>query len=203
MADFLKARDLELLDAVDAFAREPFEGRVWRVVRQGRDPTLGSPSRSRWCNGQFDVLYTSMERDGAIAEIHALLSLQPVFPFDMRWDCYELKVRSPKTLRIADLPALEKLGVDTARYEERRYDRTQSLADAAFFLGFDGLIAPSARWACRNLMLFTSRLAPTDVELASDAGVEIDWVAWRRKHRRTPPVAGESRRVRNEPRFAT
>ena len=117
-----------------------------------------------------------MERDGAIAEIHALLSLQPVFPFDMRWDCYELKVRSPKTLRIADLPALEKLGVDTARYEERRYDRTQSLADAAFFLGFDGLIAPSARWACRNLMLFTSRLALTDVELASDAGVEIDWV---------------------------
>lgn len=78
--DSRRARDLELLDAVDSFRREAFDADVWRLVRTGRDPTLGSPSRSRWCNGMFDVLYTSFERDGALAEIYALLSLQPVFP---------------------------------------------------------------------------------------------------------------------------
>ncbi|OAI27300.1 hypothetical protein A1351_13745 [Methylosinus sp. R-45379] len=187
MAELRKARDLALLDAIDAMDREPFEGKVWRAVREGRDPTLGSPSQSRWCNGLFDILYTSLERDGAIAEINALLSSQPVFPSKMRWDCYELSIRATKTLRIADLPMLQKLGVDVATFQERRYDQTQAIADAAFFLGFDGLIAPSARWACSNLMLFTSRLQPSDIELAADAGVPIDWTEWRRANRYKPP----------------
>jgi hypothetical protein len=179
-----KARDLKLLDAIDAFPRVSFEGRVGRVVREGRDPILGSPSQSRWCNGQFDVLYTSADRDGAIAEIHALLSQQPVFPSRMMWNCYELEVRSRKTLRLPDMPTLEKLGVDTSTYRERRYDRTQSIADAAFFLGFDGMEAPSARWDCQNLVLFTDRLAPSDIRLRSDHVAQIDWDTWRRERQR-------------------
>jgi len=35
------------------------------------------------------------------------------------------------------------------------YSRTQEIADAAFFLGFEGLIAPSAQWTDLNLILFT------------------------------------------------
>lgn len=182
-----KARDLELLDAIDAFDREPFEGKVWRVVREGRDPTLGGPSQSRWCDGRFDILYTSLERDGAIAEVDALLTSQPVFPSKMRWERHELRIRAAKTLRIADPPMLAKLGVDMAAYQERRYDRTQAVADAAFFLGFDGLLAPSARWTCSNLMLFTSRLQPSDVEPTADSGTLIDWTGWRRAHRFKPP----------------
>ncbi|HEY8064519.1 MAG TPA: RES family NAD+ phosphorylase [Methylosinus sp.] len=187
MAELRKARDLALLDAIDAMDREPFEGQVWRAVRDGRDPTLGFPSQSRWCNGAFDILYTSLARDGAIAEIGALLSAQPVFPSKTRWDCHELTVRATKTLRIADMLKLKTLGVDVATYQERRYDQTQAIADAAFFLGFDGLIAPSARWTCSNLMLFTSRLQPGDIELAADVGVPIDWAEWRRANRFKPP----------------
>src|SRR4051795_11493588 len=76
-------------------------------------------------NGTFDVLYTSFERDGAIAEIHALLSLQPVFPSRDRWFSHKLKVVAAQTLRIADLETLTKLGVDADHYKERKYDRTQ------------------------------------------------------------------------------
>ena len=177
-AEMWKARDLELLDAIDAFPRELFEGRVWRIVRDSRDPMLGSPSQSRWCNGQFDVLYTSADRDGAIAEIHALLSQQPVFPSRMTWNGYELEVRSLKILRLPDMPALAKVGVDTSTYRERRYDRTQSVADAAFFLGFDGIAAPSARWDCQNLVIFTDRLAPDGIRLTSEPVMQIDWDAW-------------------------
>src|SRR4051795_13654947 len=97
-------------------------------------------------NGTFDVLYTSFERDGAIAEIHALLSLQPVFPSRDVWFANRLKIRAAQTLRVADLPTLARLGVSAARYAERDYEKTQEIADAAYFLGFDGLIVPSARW---------------------------------------------------------
>jgi hypothetical protein len=181
-ADLRRARDVDLLDAIDAFNPESFSGRVWRVVREGRDALLGGPSQSRWCNGTFDVLYTSLEEDGAIAEIFSVLSLQPVFPSKISWSVSEIKVTVDKTLKIADLPTLAKLGVDTSRYRDRTYTRTQEIADAAYFLGFDGLSAPSARWSCQNLVLFTDRVAPDRIETSGRAKI-IDWNAWRLRQR--------------------
>jgi hypothetical protein len=189
MEDVRRARDLGLLDAVDAFRREALDAEVWRLVRAGRDPALGSPSRSRWCNGSFDVLYTSFERDGAIAEIHALLSLQPVFPSRDRWFANRLKVRATHTLRLADLPTLSKLGVDAARYADRDYRRTQEVADAAFFLGFDGLIAPSARWACLNLVLFTNRIPPDRIQALEAPEAPLSWEEWRNERSDRPRSA--------------
>ncbi len=179
-----RPRDLGLIDAIDALPKEAFSGTVWRVVRSGRDPALGSPSLSRWCNGRFDVLDTSLQRDGAIAEIHALLSLQPVFPSKGQWFAYELEVVASQTLRLADLAILARLGVDVARYADRNYDRTQEIADIAYFLGFDGLIAPSARWKCLNAMLFTERLAPDQIVVSGAHPAPIDWDSWRKQKRR-------------------
>ncbi len=175
------ARDLDLLDAVDAFARVPLAAEVWRVALDGRDPALGRASLSRWCDGTFDVLSTASDRDGAIAEIHALLSLQPVFPAKIPWFAHRLKVSAAQTLKLADLPTLARLGVDTTRYADRDYRRTQPIANAAFFLGFDGLIVPSARRRGLNLVVFTERLAPQQVEVASRESDAIDWEDWRRR----------------------
>ena len=175
-----KARDLDLLDAVDALDRIPFSGTAWRVARDGRDPTLGGRSESRWCNGEFDVLYTSLVRDGALAEIHALLSMQPVFPSKPVWRVHELRARTSRTLHLADMSALERLSIEPGSYRDRRYERTQSVADAAFFLDFDGLLVPSARWECQNLVLFTERLQPEDIEAVRQDGTAIDWADWRR-----------------------
>ncbi len=181
--DARRARDLELLDAVDQFTREPVEAIVWRVVREGRDPLLGSPSRTRWCNGGFDVLYTSLERDGAIAEIHSFLTLQPVFPSKIRYFAYQLRVSVTQAIRLADLNMLAELGVNTSMYSDRDYLRTQAIADAAYFLGFDGLIAPSARWNCSNLVLFTDRIPPNRIELDEAPTEPVAWDVWRKQFR--------------------
>lgn len=183
MEDVRRARDLKLLDAIDVFDREPFTATVWRVVREGRDPVLGIASRSRWCNGTFDVLYTSLDEAGAVAEVHALLSLQPVFPSKIRWFAHKLKVSATQTLNLASLPTLGRLGVDTSRYGERDYRRTQEIADAAYFLGFDGLIAPSARWRCSNVVLFTDRIPPGRIEILETPMDPISWESWRKRAR--------------------
>lgn len=176
-----RARDLQLLDRVDALARHRYSGALWRVVREGRDPLQGGRSSSRWCNGEFDLLYTSMERNGAIAEMHALLSLQPVFPSKISFQCYKLSVHVERTLQILDVADLAPFGVDISRYRDRSYERTQAIADAAYFLGFDGLLVPSARWACTNAVLFTDRIAPDKLSLDDTATSDIDWTEWRRK----------------------
>jgi len=172
-----KARDLELLDALEACDGVAFEGTVWRAVREGRDPILGHPSGGRWDPGLFDVVYTALDRDGAIAETSFHLSRQPVFPSKLRFAVYELRVRVTRILRFEKEEALVPLGVDVARYREVLYSRTQAIGDAADFLGFDGIIAPSARWPCLNLALFTAGIAPEDIAIQ---GVEpVDVLKWR------------------------
>ncbi|WP_299442156.1 RES family NAD+ phosphorylase [uncultured Rhodospira sp.] len=170
------SRDLALLDALDALEWVPFEGRVWRAVREGRDPLQGHPSAGRWDPGTFDVLYTSLEPEGAVAEMRFHLARQPVFPSHLTFVLHEMSVRTARTLRFADLSALAPLGVDTARYADVLYEATQAIGDAADFLGFDGILAPGARWPCLNLVIFTDRVTPQDLDILSST--DIDWPDW-------------------------
>jgi RES domain-containing protein len=179
-----RARDLALLDLIDSHQGMAFEGAVWRIVRQERDALQGYPAGARWDPGTFDVLYTSLAREGALAEIHFHLSRQPVFPSKLRSVLHRLMVRTQRTLKIADLEALEGLGVSGATYGTLSYERCQEIGDAAQFLGFDGILAPSARWPCHNLVLFVDRLAPEDLQLMESE--PVDWPAWRDARRKMP-----------------
>lgn len=184
-----KRRDSALLDAIEAVDPTPFEGSVWRVTKDGRDPTHCSASGGRWDDGTFDVLYTSLERDGAIAEMHFHLSRgQPVFPSRVQYRLHELSVTMPRALRLLELDALGRLGMDIQNfgrlsYQEREaeYPRSQDIAEVAHFLEFDGLIIPNARWRCHNAVLFCSRINAEDREILQDHGL-IDWNAWKRTH---------------------
>ncbi|MCH7931162.1 MAG: RES family NAD+ phosphorylase [Proteobacteria bacterium] len=179
MAARRKARDVDLLDALDALDPAPFDGDAWRVVREGRDPLQGYPAGARWDPpGGFDVLYTTLDPDGARAEIFFHLMRAPVFPSRTVYLSHTIRVQTRRTLRLADMNALAALKVDTARYSELDYTRTQAIADAAHFLGFDGLLVPSARWECRNLIIFMDRIDPND-DLAVNASEPVDWQAWR------------------------
>ncbi len=178
-----RARDLDLLDALDELPRVPVHDTVWRVVRSERHPLLCGPSLGRWDLGHFDVLYTSFEADGAVAEMYFHLSRQPVFPQTVTFTINEIDVTTRHALRFADLRTLEPLGVGAEGYSGFLYARTREIGDAAAFLGFDGVIAPSARWNCLNLVVFCDSLTPNDLML-KDSRV-VDWDSWREKHATT------------------
>jgi RES domain-containing protein len=177
-----RARDLELLDALDAHEGVAFEGDVWRIVREERDVLQGYPAAARWDPGTFDVLYTSLEREGALAEIYFHLTRQPVFPSKVRSVLHRIAVRTERTLKLANLAAIEALGVSRESYSSLSYERTQEIGDAAAFLGFDGILAPSARWPCQNLVLFLDRIAPHDLTVQESEAV--DWIVWRDSQKR-------------------
>lgn len=183
MTESRRPRDLALLDALDRLERVSINQTVWRAVRQGRDPLIGSAPAGRWDPGVFDVLYTSFERDGAIAELHFHLSRQPVFPSKVQFTVNEIEVRTSSTLRFVDLNELKPLGVDIEDYAKILDGRTQEIGDAAAFLGFDGIVAPSARWQCFYLVIFSDRIAPADIELKRSS--MIDFASWRRSSQRS------------------
>jgi len=168
--------DREVLDRLDGFPKETFSGHAFRTTRQSLDPLVSSTSGGRWMpNGVAAVLYTSLQREGSLAEISfhwSQLSPRPTKPAVV----HTLGVIAHRTLKLvrADLSAL---GVPDDVYLTMNLTRTQKIGAAVEFLGCDGLIAPSARWPCDNLMLFPNSMGDsTSLELLSSENV--DWVRW-------------------------
>lgn len=176
--------DIELTDKLSDLPTETFDGRVFRATPVSRDATAPGHSGGRWSpppqNGGpvVPVLYTSTERNGAIAEVAsywATLTPVPSKPLKVS----QIAVSTSKTLRLkrADL---SELGVDPAKYGERNYSRTQEIGAAINFLEFDGLIAMSARWNCDNLMIFTENHSVNE-KLEVRAEEQVDWQIWARE----------------------
>ena len=190
MAAARRARDITLLDALESLAPEAFEGDAWRIVRRDRDPLLGYPAGARWDPPDaFDVIYTALDPDGARAEVFFHLNRAPVFPSRTVYLLHTIRVRTRRTLRLADLGKLARLDVEIDRYDEVDYrvipTRTQEIGDAAHFLGFDGLIVPNARYDCANLVLFVDRININE-DLCIHESVAVDWNDWRRRQAERP-----------------
>ncbi|MEL7313125.1 MAG: RES family NAD+ phosphorylase [Pseudomonadota bacterium] len=173
-----RVRDIELLDRLQSIEPVVFDGPVWRVVRQGRDPLTASSAGGRWDDGSFSVLYTAAVRQGAIAEAYFyLMNGQPVAPSKITYELFELHLRLGRSLQLVDLGALNALGVDTAHYgkthyaqRQIEYPRTQEVGETAHFLGFDGLQVPNARYDCQNIILFDDVVDGASKKLLTDHG---------------------------------
>lgn len=176
--------DQSLVDQLSAFSFERFEGEIFRATGVSADPLASSVNGGRWAPSARDgadvpILYTSFERDGALAEVVSYLAMLTPLP-SRPLKVSRLGVSTAKTLRLARVN-LESLGVDMAQYGERDYGRTQSIGAALAFLGLDGLIAPSARWTCDNLMIFTFN-HPMNERLEVIEAEQVEWGAWARAH---------------------
>ena len=90
---------------------------------------------------------------------------------------HRIDVETERTLRFADVESLAPLGVDIARYRTFEYQATRALAAAAYFLEFDSLIVPSARFDCANLVIFTERVTAMTLR----GSQPVDWGVWRRR----------------------
>lgn len=149
--------DPELLDAIAALPSGSLDRSVFRATGLTADPTVFSHSGGRWApsdedEGGFPILYTSLDKNGAIAEVASYLSLLSPVP-RKSLKVSEIYVTTQKSLTLA-YDRLGSLGINTAGYSARSYKKTQVVGAAINFLGYDGLIAPSARWNCENLMIF-------------------------------------------------
>lgn len=175
--------DQSLVDQLSEFATERVEGEVFRTTGVTADPLAFSHNGGRWAPAERDgadvpILYTSVMRDGALAEVVSYLTLFTPLPTSRPLKVSRLGVSTSKTLRLARVD-LEALGVDMTQYGKRDYIRTQHIGAALAFLGLDGLIAPSARWSCDNLMVYqTNHLFAERLEVIGEE--VVDWGEWAR-----------------------
>jgi RES domain-containing protein len=182
-------RSQQLLDAIEAFAATTLKGTLWRVVSDGRDPLQAGRAGGRWDDGTFDVLYTSTDRDGAVAEAwYHLVRGQPIPPSKPAKRVHRLDAELARVLDLSRNEDLAALGVDMSSfgrlsYVQRpsEYVTTQQIAEVAFFYEYHALVVPNARWPASNVVVLTEH-APIDC-LSADAGEPLDFTVWRAAHR--------------------
>lgn len=175
-----KVYDANLLDTLEQIEGQPFEDDVWRVTWKSRDPLAGSMAGGRWSpEEQFEALYTSLTKDGAIAEAYHHLSLAPVFSSSHNL-VNKVKITLTNVLRL-NVDQLNKVGVTEPLANRIDYSISQSVGGAAHLLGFQGLIVPSARWNCENLVLFLDHQIDINAHIGVIECEDINWPAWREK----------------------
>lgn len=179
-----RPHDPELVDQLADLTPQPFDGTVWRATRLNQDPIAFSYNGGRWAPPSsyqsVPVLYTSFERSGAVAEIASWLAMLQPRP-SKRIVVHRLVIRASDVVSL-DAGALSALGIDLERYGDRSYapmgeappSRTQEIGAALSFLGVDGLVVPSARWPCSNMILFDNLDNQIDIE--GRGSEEVDWM---------------------------
>jgi RES domain-containing protein len=149
--------DPRIIDTLESCGTSDWSGRVWRHVFAGRDPTLPSHAGGRWAPaGAFGILYTSCTSDGARSEGDYLIAQYSTPPSRQRLLC-EIDVRLEKVVDLTIQDRLQQLGVDQANYK-KEWGKCPEIGAAANFLGYQGLLAPSARSNADNLMILTDQL---------------------------------------------
>jgi RES domain-containing protein len=172
------------LDAIEAEAGRRFAASVWRVVTDGFDPLRPGRAGGRWDDGTFDVLYTSSERNGALAEawFHVARG-QPIIPSKLSKRIFQIEAELGRVLDLSAEGKLAALGINMATYGQLtylqragEYPTLQQLAEIAFFYEYEAIIVPSARWPASNVVIFTERTRPSQITVVGSEPVDL--VAW-------------------------
>lgn len=176
--------DDELLNRLTSLNVDKFSGDVYRATRTSLDPLAPSQNGGRWMpKAESSVLYTSLDRDGALAELTYYWGrLDPLPSKPASLSTIEVNVDS--TIRILR-SKFDDFGLTNVEFSSDNYNRTTEIGAAAAFLEFHGLIVPNARWDCENLILFTDNLLTLDC-LQLKTSENIDWQAWGKKNGMLP-----------------
>ena len=150
--------DPDLLDAIERLGSEPLVAvTVWRHMFNDNPPELSNTRGARWNPAGLGAIYTSGQRETAIAEGQHVIDSQPLRPKARRF-VYQLQVSAAKAVRIRydDLAAL---GLDRSDLESPDFSSCQRVGAHVAFLGYDALIVPSARADGSNIVIFVNELA--------------------------------------------
>jgi RES domain-containing protein len=155
----------ELLDALEDADIGPWQGTAWRQVFEGTPPLRPNQRGARWNPQDTEALYCALDPLTASAEIDYLVSLQPV-PITKRRVIHELAVGLKRVADLSTDAALKTAGLSIDVINANGVDECRRIGAACAWLGFDGLLVPSARSDGTNLVVFVTNLDP-------DSAVEV------------------------------
>ena len=148
----------EIIQSIERLTTEPFFGVVYRHMFGDLDPFLENRRGARWNPPEIPAIYTSLEKETALAESEYQISMEPFRPKAKRV-IYKFEI-SLKSVLIADtIDIIKEIGFDITSMEDLKISECQRIGGAVDGLDHDGLLVPSARSEGKNLVIYTNKTA--------------------------------------------
>jgi RES domain-containing protein len=145
-----------LFERLGALHPRAWSGRTFRWTFEGTPPDRANTRGARWNPPDVAALYTSLARNGVLAESNHLIAAQGIAPVRSR-HIYTFQIELRSVLELTDNALLTDLGIDAAALASADHSRCQLVGGAVERLGHDGLIVPSARSPALNLVIFVNQ----------------------------------------------
>jgi RES domain-containing protein len=147
----------QLLDKLEEVGGAPLDLTVWRHMFNELDPARANTRGARWNPPGVAAIYTSTSREVALAEAEFAIASQPVRPSTTR-QLYKVRVTVMKAIDLSDRTALANVGVGDSELTAIDHQACRTVGGATYWLGFDGLLVPSARTPGTNLVIYVDLL---------------------------------------------
>ena len=163
-----------MLDLLQSAAVSAWEGLVYRHMFASQPPSRANTGGARWNEPNLAAIYTSCERDTALAEAEYYISLQPLRPRARR-TLFTLHValRNVVDLTVGDL--LPRLGITNDVLVSDDQTPCRTVGAAVNWLGHDGLLVPSARRVGgTNLVIYRQDFSSDAFEVTAEEEIARD-----------------------------
>jgi RES domain-containing protein len=149
--------DRDLLQALARISPSRWQGTVFRHMFANFPPERENTLGARWNPPEVPAIYTSLSRDGVLAEVEYQLSLEPLRP-PARRTLYEIGVTLSSVLDISSPHVLSTLGLSHSDLAMTDHAKCQMIGGAVEYLEHDGLLVPSARVSkATNLVIYPNK----------------------------------------------
>lgn len=160
----------DLLEAVDSLGTGTWSGTAYRHTAPGRNPLEGFGGwlyGGRWIPAEVvSTVYLAFPVEACVAEFLRMAEGQArgVASFLPR-QLHEIECDSLSVVDLTIPGALPLVGLHMDDLASRDYRKCQDVGAASYFLGHQGVLAPSATGLGSVLAVFEPRLAPDQLRL--------------------------------------
>lgn len=164
----------EMLDILQSAAVSSWNGTVYRHMFGSQHPTRANMGGARWNEPNSAAIYTSCERETALAEAEYYMSLQPLRP-KARRTLFTIQVSLRNVIDLTGAGLLAQLGITDDILASMDHSPCRTIGGAVNWLGHAGLLVPSARRrGGTNLVIYQQDLSTDSFEITSEEEITPD-----------------------------
>ena len=164
----------EMLDLLQSAAVSSWDGTVYRHMFASQPPTRANTGGARWNEPNFAAIYTSCERETALAEAEYYISLQPLRPRVKR-TLFTIHISLRKVIDLTAAGLLAQLGITDEILASIDHAPCRTIGGAVNWLGHAGLLVPSARRrGGTNLVIYQQDLSTDAFEVTAEEEIAPD-----------------------------
>ncbi|HEX3580537.1 MAG TPA: RES family NAD+ phosphorylase [Thermoanaerobaculia bacterium] len=163
-----------MLDLLQAAEVSDWDGTVYRHMFGSQPPTRANTGGARWNEPNLAAIYTSCERETAVAEAEYYIALQPLRPRAKR-TLFTIRVSLKNVIDLTAADLIVQLGITNDVLGSIDHTACRTVGAAVNWLGYNGLLVPSARrLGGTNLVIYQQGLSTESFEVIAQEEIATD-----------------------------